>query len=369
MSLQIKDYESIPLKSKFWINDPNIPEGPLSNIPEIVSLLAVTINYETPILTTFGNVTGSMKMCGGIVAKDGKVYGSPAWSSALRVVNPITREIETIVITSSTTDSRWSGAVYAENDIMYGILSASAHQMEFNTLTKESYFRSLLSGDNKFFGGVIKNNKIFAIPQTYSKVFEFDIASNTVVTFGSLGTTGNKWSGGVLHPNGKIYGIPYSGPSVLEITPETRETRLIGNISGVEKWRSGCLAPNGKIYCMPCSAAQILEFDPETEELNLIGNFGSSANKWVGSILAPNGRIYGIPSMHTSVIEFDPITKTSQLLGSFGTTSTHKWLGGVLAPNGKIYGIPAYSTTFLEIDTLHIPKDPTICTHPYFNKL
>ena len=38
--------------------------------------------------------------------------------------------------------------------------------------------------------------------------------------FGSLGA-GNKWFGGVLAPNGKIYGIPYGSTQVLEIDEST----------------------------------------------------------------------------------------------------------------------------------------------------
>ena len=39
-----------------------------------------------------------------------------------------------------------------------------------------------------------------------------------VSTFGSL-TGSLKWLGGVLAPNGKIYGIPYNSTTVLEIDP------------------------------------------------------------------------------------------------------------------------------------------------------
>ena len=68
------------------------------------------------------------------------------------------------------------------------------------------------------------------------------------------GLTGdNKWFGGVLAPNGKIYCVPRSSTSVLIIDPETNtaETTSITGLTGNAKWYGGVLAPNGKIYCVP----------------------------------------------------------------------------------------------------------------------
>ena len=42
--------------------------------------------------------------------------------------------------------------------------------------------------------------------------------TDTVTTFGSLSGS-SKWFGGVLAPNGMIYGIPYNSTSVLKIRP------------------------------------------------------------------------------------------------------------------------------------------------------
>ena len=50
-----------------------------------------------------------------------------------------------------------------------------------------------------------------ALESDFTKTF-----SQTTTTFGSLSGT-YKWYGGVLAPNGKIYGIPYNSTTVLEI--------------------------------------------------------------------------------------------------------------------------------------------------------
>jgi hypothetical protein len=43
---------------------------------------------------------------------------------------------------------------------------------------------------------------------------------DTTTTFGSLSGT-DKWVGGVLAPNGMIYGVPYYATTVLKIDPDS----------------------------------------------------------------------------------------------------------------------------------------------------
>ena len=78
--------------------------------------------------------------------------------------------------------------------------------------------------------------------------------------FGSHGSGTGKSVSGALAPNGKIYGIPYSSATVLEIDPSSGTSREFGSHgSGASKWHSGVLAPNGKIYGIPFSSATVLE--------------------------------------------------------------------------------------------------------------
>ena len=130
----------------------------------------------------------------------------------------------------------------------------------------------------------------------------FGYAIKDLITFGSFAGA-NKWIGGVLAPNGKIYGIPYNSTQVLEIDPVTQTTTLFGSLSGLEKWRGGVLAPNGKIYGIPASSTQVLEIDPVTQTTTLFGSLAGSS-KWIGGVLAPNGKIYGIPFSITQVLQY-----------------------------------------------------------------
>ena len=125
-------------------------------------------------------------------------------------------------------------------------------------------------------------------------------------------------------------------------------TTTFGNLTGTDKWIGGILAPNGCIYGIPRNSTTVLKIDPATDTISTFGNLTGTA-KWAGGILAPNGCIYGIPYNSTAVLKIDPATDTISTFGSVGT-GTAKWIGGILAPNGCIYGIPRNSTTVLKID-------------------
>jgi hypothetical protein len=165
----------------------------------------------------------------------------------------------------------------------------------------------------------------------------------TATSFGSV--VGN-WFGSVLAPNGNIYGIPASYTSVLEINPISRTANTFGNVGTnytssfpfLKNWAGGVLAPNGKIYGIPSSATTILEIDPVAGIATTFGSVSSGSDKWVGGVLGYDGMIYGIPYNSTTVLQINPITRTATTFGSI--TSGNKWWNGVIGPNGIIYGSP-----------------------------
>ena len=137
-----------------------------------------------------------------------------------------------------------------------------------------------------------------ALESDFTKTF-----SQTATTFGSVGAGAAKWTGGVLAPNGKIYGIPYDTTTVLEIDPVNQTATTFGSLAGTAKWAGGVLAPNGKIYGIPLNSTTVLEIDPVSQTATTFGSVGAGAAKWAGGVLAPNGKIYGIPLNSTTVLE------------------------------------------------------------------
>ena len=49
-----------------------------------------------------------------------------------------------------------------------------------------------------------------------TSVLKIDPVTDTATTIGSLSGT-YKWAGGILAPNGMVYGIPYNSTTVLKI--------------------------------------------------------------------------------------------------------------------------------------------------------
>ena len=160
-------------------------------------------------------------------------------------------------------------------------------------------------------------------------------ASITTIATG-IGGAG-KYLGGVLAPNGKIYGISRAATQVLVIDPATDALSTFASPGG-GTWAAGVLAPNGKIYATSDTGTNVLVIDPETDTTTTLAGSGSQRR----AVLAPNGKIYGVPLSTGGVQVIDPEANTTTTIAVGGTG----WQGGVLAPNGKIYGIPSSTPTY-----------------------
>jgi len=187
-------------------------------------------------------------------------------------------------------------------------------------------------------------------------------------SIGGLGTDFGKWQGGVLGPNGKIYFIPGSSPSVaiLDTKTNTLDTSTITGITGAGlKWFGGILANNDKIYCIPddrLNTDNVLIIDPKTNTADIttitgIKSLPRGPSGWKSGCLHPNGKIYCAPYDSTTVLVIDPATNTvdnTDIIGlnapDFNIGNRHFWHGGVLAPNGKIYFIPTSADRVLIAD-------------------
>jgi hypothetical protein len=207
------------------------------------------------------------------------------------------------------------------------------------------------------------------------------VTGPTTVDTISIPESGNKWYGGVLASNGKIYCVPGAATSVLIIDPQTdsadTSTLIDVPLSGGPSpdWLGGVLAPNGKIYCIPWEASDVLIIDPMTNTVDTSTISGlDGGNKWHGGVLAPNGKIYGIPYDSDTVLVIDPVTDTSTTItipspGPPDPSEPSKWYGGVLAPNGKIYCIPWKADYVMIIDPESDTVDPDAISFTAFADL
>lgn len=99
-------------------------------------------------------------------------------------------------------------------------------------------------------------------------IFRFSSrAAATVAVRGAMGATLTdtiKWVGGVLGPDGKIYGIPTNATDILIIDPvagTATRSAMGATLTDTAKWRGGVLGPDGKIYGIPYNATDILKIN------------------------------------------------------------------------------------------------------------
>ena len=253
--------------------------------------------------------------------------------------------------TSSNNSLDTLGLINSPNLLMYNI--SANNQENF----PDGYVITNTTVSNAFSGGILHpNGKIYFIPASETFVQEFNPLTNEIINFGSLGATTNKWFSATIAPNGLIYCLPYTSINMLVINPYNRTTSLLGTSAGgtfANFYRGAVLGRNNKIYAIPSNntASDSFEFNPYTNETIFFGNVGSI--QYYGGVLAPNGKIYCIPYSTNNCGIIDTDNKTINTFTTIATgAASSNYMGGVLAPNGKIYCIPSSATRVMEIDPL-----------------
>ena len=174
------------------------------------------------------------------------------------------------------------------------------------------------------------------------------------------------YEGGVLHPNGKIYMIPYDATLMATIDPVTDTVDFPITISSsyqVAAYLGGCVTPNGKIVPFNYFSSLVRIIDPANNTVKVIGTIGvdttdnTLAGSYYGGALGPNGKVYLSPNPQlgsppsatgkggTVFYYIDPVAETVvgfatiQLNGtgtnSGGAPSSGRFIAGV---DGNIYG-------------------------------
>ena len=345
----------------------NFYSNPPLTTSDSASNWASTTNGTTP--TTF-TTNGWFE---GVLAPNGKIYCVPHNATNILVINPANNSASTseINITLASTTGKWVGGVLAPNGKIYCVPHNATNILVIdpvnNSASTTEINITLASTAAKWAEGVLApNGKIYCVPHTATNILVINPANNSASTSEitvtpALTSDSGKWAGGVLAPNGKIYCVPHNATNILVIDPannsaSTSEITTItptNALAASGKWVGGVLAPNGKIYGVPHTATNILVINPannsaSTTEINI--TLASTAAKWQGGVLAPNGKIYYVPHVATNILVIDPVANTASNWSPAGVTYTNQgWVGGVLAPNGKIYGVPYNATNILTI--------------------
>lgn len=305
-------------------------------------------------------------------------------SGKARLVVPPSPLFQDIVLRKKLNFEQWSARVsknYMKNK------ETSKPKTQPQAAPSNGYFRdewtevSLLScdppltGREKFLGGELgSNGKIYTIPGHASRVLVIDpdVEPPTVKPIGPEFAGEFKWLRGVRMSTGIIYGIPCHADSILKIDPETNTVSTIewdndhpgAPAKGLHwKWHGGNIARHdGCLYCIPQFAEYVLKIDPVTETTTFLMGNGPlvGRNKWYGGLVAPkDGCIYGVNQNAKGILRIDPETQSVTVHGDF-PEGCYKWHGGVVGPDGCIYGIPAHADTVLKIEPGLEPRLTTI---------
>lgn len=211
-----------------------------------------------------------------------------------------------------------------ENEILPVINeNANVKVLEAEKLT-ESF------GTTAYVGGVYHNNKVYFIPNGATNVLVWDLLHDTYYTIGNLSEETFKWTSGFLSPNGKIYGVPRSVPTLLEIDPilDTVKEIDFGYVYDRQytDYQSphhygGAMTPNGVIYCPPSyQSTTILKIDTITHNYEEINIYIQSV--FTASIYNPNGKCYFLSADGTMVI-LDTETDAFEILETGLELSTY----------------------------------------------
>lgn len=241
-----------------------------------------------------------------------------------------------------------NGTEYSYNNIWY----------EFTELIKKNkavkYHLKTIncgkSGDYKWVGGVIRDDKIYGIPTDETCLLEFNYQSGKTNYIGDLSEGNFKWSGGCLY-KGSIYGFPRSSQNLL-VLPEEQEKQPkempLEIVYDGEHHYGGVCTNEGVVYQPPRNTDNILKIDLNTKKVREI-HIGKKRRllRYCGAIQHPNGLIYMFPEKSEKVMALDPKTDKVSFIGKQITSMV---FGACVHPDGNIYGYSAYGKGMIKVD-------------------
>jgi len=232
----------------------------------------------------------------------------------------------------------------------------------FPVNTSES-ITGLSTLDNKWVGGALADNgKIYCCPYRTNELLVIDTKSDTYQVYPQNNLNaypGLNYYGCVKAGNGKIYCAPSHVNNVGIIDPETN-TIDTTTISGLDlmpgvtlgfAYQGAVLGPNGKVYFVPHEASNVLVVDPTDNSYSTIDLPLEQApldlSKWHGGVVSNTSNIYLVPrgtNAVPNVCVIDTTTDTADFIDTTGISNRYGYECGVLAPNGNIYCMPFSSS-------------------------
>lgn len=315
---------------------------------------------------------------GGVLAPNGKLYYAPSDSSNVFVYDPYTKTYEEIKTEIESLSNNYRSCVCSHKGLIYSIPYEASDILVINPykneIEKTISDETLLTSENKWKSGVLApNHKIYCAPDSRTNAIlvidtETDDVSSIDITDMSSGFVGS-----VLGQDGNIYFIPHESTKVLYVDYDTEDisTIDISNDISDNKWYGGALASNGKIYCAPSDSDYdyILTIDTTTTppELDYI-DISEISGDYTASVYAPNGNIY-MGSFNTEKILVLNTSNNDYEILDLDIGVEHNIWSMILGPDLKLYALDndPGQNQMISIKT-GIPKEPLWMLAPEFNK-
>jgi len=206
------------------------------------------------------------KWYGGIVGRDGCIYGMPYTATGVLQIDPRT---DTVRILGNYPEGgyKWHGGLLAHSTgVIYAFPAHSNEVLYVDTNTKECSNSGLENDDQSW--------RVSTIPIQRN---EEDSDPHDLRY---------KWLGGSYGADGCIYGMPSDATSILRIDPLTNQATTFGKVSNtINKWQGGVLSRvDNCVYAVPADMNCVLRIDtdPDTPlNIDLVGEgFKDVEDKW-----------------------------------------------------------------------------------------
>jgi hypothetical protein len=188
---------------------------------------------------------GGYKWHGGLLAHStGVIYAFPAHANEVLCVDT------NIADEDRGNDSSWRVTTIP---IQYQSVETGSHDQQY-----------------KWLGGAYgADGCIYGMPSDATCILRIDPLKNEATTFGKVSPLKNKWQGGVLSSVDKcVYAVPADMTNILKIDTDPETALSIDTIGDdfknvEDKWQGGFLAKDDRIYAIPENIDNVMVITPK----------------------------------------------------------------------------------------------------------
>jgi hypothetical protein len=248
----------------------------------IIDPVTNTIDTTTISMTNYPDLSAGGKFWGGVLGTNGKIYCVPRGVNYVGIIDPITNTFDSTSITftsaqSGTTNFTYATGALGSNGNIYFSPFVATSIMRLRTSDNSLNFIDVSNyggfGSGRWGSAVCgPDGNVYLIPSNNQFVVRIDVSNETVSSVFNAVVAANGWcSGATLGLDGRIYGMPNSTTGgannkllFYDVLNNTGGTITSNLPSGGEKFYGGVLAPNGKIYMIPATYPNVATIETGT---------------------------------------------------------------------------------------------------------